>query len=59
MREVQATDAKIHAVHLPFHEFMPATIRQGIDDRSLAAHDALTKAVISRSPITSTSLDIG
>ena len=58
MREVQATDAKSHAAHLPFHELMPATIRQGID-RSVAAHDALTKAVISRSPITSTSLDIG
>ena len=58
MREVQATDAKNHAAHLPLHELMSGTIRQGID-RSLAAHDALTKAVISRSPITSTSLDIG
>ena len=46
------------AAQLPFHELMPATIRQGID-RSVAAHDALTKPVISRSPITSTSLDIG
>ena len=46
------------AAHLPFDELMPGTIRQGID-RSLAAHDALTKAVISRSPIASTSLDIG
>ena len=46
------------AAHFPFHGLMPGTIRQGIDG-SLAAHDALTKAVISRSPITSTSLDIG
>ena len=46
------------AAHLPFHGLMPGTIRQGIE-RSLAAHDALTKAVISRSPIASTSLDIG
>ena len=46
------------AAHLPFHGLMPGTIRHGID-RSLTAHDALTKAVISRSPIASTSLDIG
>ena len=58
MREVQATDARNHAAHLPLHELMPVTIRQGVD-RSLAAHNALIRAVISRSPITSTSLDIG
>ena len=45
-------------VHVALHELVPVTIRQGID-RSLADHDAFTKTAISRSPITSTSLDIG